>query len=197
MQSGVGLCSTASRSTKTADTVAKTYKVFVSAIAFIIAVGFMIYGLRLFLMVVGVSGSLDRIVKFVLISIVCSLGLLLQCALLLYSTFNISDRQTDTALAISFTLVVEVLPGLVLVAFMRQPELVGLTWYQDLIWCCYHDRDVAISGAGASKSYQSSKRSAISGASVNPSSAASGAAGSGSGSDLAVGPSTTTGHSRY
>jgi chromate transport protein ChrA len=167
--------------------VAKIYKVFVSTIAFILAVGFMIYGLRLFLMVVGVSGSLDRIIKFVLISTVCSLGLLLQCALLLYSTFKPASSKTDTALAISFTLVVEVLPGLVLIAFMRQPELAGLTWYQDLVWCAYADRDVAISGAGASKSYQSSKKSVNSTSAT--SGAASGAAGS-SGSDLAVGPSS-------
>lgn len=118
-------------------------------------------------MVVGVSGSLDRIVKFVLISTVCSLGLLLQCALLLYSTFKPSSRKTDTALAISLTLIVEVLPGLVLISFMRQPELAGLTWYQDLVWCLYRDRDLFISGAGASKSYQSSKRSG--GASLGPS----------------------------
>lgn len=198
----LGACSTASRSTKKADTVAKVYKVFVSVIALILAGGFMIYGIRLFLMVVGVSGSLDRIVKFVLISTICSLGLLLQCALLLYSTFKPSTRRTDTALAIAFTLVVEVLPGLVLIAFMRQPELLGLAWYQDLVWCFYADRDIAVSGAGASKSFQSSKRSAVSGtASTGGSAAASSGSpmgsNSGHGSDLAVGPSQSASVSRY
>jgi len=154
---GVGICSTASRSTQAADTLAKVYKVFISLIALILAAGFMTYGLRLFLLVIQVAGSRSRITKFGSIAIICSVGLLLQCALLLYSTFKPASHKTNTALAISFTLVVEVLPGIILIAFMRQPVLQGLTWYQDLVWCLYPERNVVMPGTSNKSSYRSTK----------------------------------------
>jgi hypothetical protein len=57
------------------------------------------------------------------VAVSCALGLVLQCALLLYSSFRDSDEETNTVLALTLLLIVELVPGAVLVFTLRQPHL--------------------------------------------------------------------------
>lgn len=70
-------------------------------------------------------------------SITCSLGLITECALLLYGAFG--SNTLSSVVALILLLIVEVIPAIALVATMKQPPnpaapegLVG-----DLCWFCY------------------------------------------------------------
>lgn len=115
------------------------YKSIVSAIALLLALGFIIYGSILVRRMTGLThGAREKLIKFALVAVACTIGLLLQCALLLYSTFKSSDSPTPIVLAIVLVLIVELLPGGILLATIRQPRAHGVeTWWQDFIWCAY------------------------------------------------------------
>ena len=134
----------------------RAYKVIVSAVAFVLAMGFMIYGTILLHRMTGLAhNARDKLIKFALVAVACTIGLLLQCALLLYSTFKKSGSSTSTIVAIVLVLIVELLPGGILLATIRQPRAEGTnnpdiqyaefsyeetgvdTWWQDFIWCFY------------------------------------------------------------
>src|SRR5205823_6583205 len=66
--------------------------------------------------------SADRrtAVQFAIVAGTCALGLLLQCALLLYTTFG---PKLSTPAGVSLALIFELVPAFALVATMRQPKL--------------------------------------------------------------------------
>lgn len=111
----------------------------VSVIALVLALGFAVYGTILVRRMKGLAhGAREKLIKFALVAVACTVGLLLQCALLLYSTFKSSASSTSTIVAIILVLLVELLPGGILLATIRQPRAEGVdTWWQDLIWWNY------------------------------------------------------------
>jgi len=125
-------------------TLSKAYKIVVCVLAFIIALGFMIYGTRVVTLLTAMPSygtkwrEKTQVLKLAFIASAARLVLVLQCALLLYSTFKADSNATNTVLAISLALVVEVLPGAVICAAMRQPQLSTELW-EDLCWCIYED----------------------------------------------------------
>lgn len=110
---------------------------FVSVTSFIIAAGFLVYGTRLIrllgAMTQDVRSSLVKVrqvfvrwwslsphtTQFTLVSVACSLGLLIECALLLYAAFG--QNNISTVVALVLLIIVEIVPAIALIATMRQP----------------------------------------------------------------------------
>lgn len=91
----------------------------------------------LFLLLLFHSTSNDTTVKFAVVTAACSIGLVLQCVLLLYSTFAESHASnTRTVVALVLLLIIELLPGGAMVITMRQPRATADSWiYRDWLWC--------------------------------------------------------------
>lgn len=70
-------------------------------------------------------------------SITCSLGLIIECALLLYGAFG--SNSLSSVVALVLLLIVEVIPAIALVATMKQPPNPAAPegFIGDLFWFCY------------------------------------------------------------
>lgn len=98
----------------------------VSIVALVLAVGFAVYGTILLRRMKGLAhNAREKLIKFALVAVACTIGLLLQCVLLLYSTFKSSNSTTSTVVAIVLVLIVELLPGGILLGTIRQPRAEG------------------------------------------------------------------------
>jgi len=128
----LGTCSSGSTTNK-AKIVALVYKVIVSVIALIITIPFLTYGARLLYSISkSMKGSTHKqlLLKFLLVTITCSVALIAQCALLLYTSFA-SDISTVAALIVA--IIVELIPGMVLILTVRVPD--NRPWLASFFWC--------------------------------------------------------------
>jgi len=81
--------------------------------------------------------STDRvttsIIKFTLVAIACAFGLLLQCVLLLYSSFTTNSNSVFIIVILMF---VELTPAAILLITLRQPHNLDNTLaYRNIFWC--------------------------------------------------------------
>jgi len=104
-----------SSTSSVAITVGKVYQSIVSFIALFITIGFIVYGSMLMKRLYGTADLSDsaktQVFKFTAVTVLCSLGLLLQVALLLYTTFSSS---IDTVAAVILEFIAELIPASVL-----------------------------------------------------------------------------------
>jgi len=112
-----------------ATTVAKVYKSVVAAIALLLSVGFIVYGAAL-LKVMNIWSSdgkgKEKILRFTAVTFLCTVGLLMQVAILLYTTFADS---VNTMAAIIVYMIAELIPTLSLIVTMRSPSEVKLKYF--------------------------------------------------------------------
>jgi len=98
-----------------AITVGKVYQSIVSFIALFITIGFIIYGSMLIKRLYGSndlsSSAKTQVFKFTAVTSLCSIGLLLQVSLLLYTTYATS---INTVAAVILEFVAELIPASVL-----------------------------------------------------------------------------------
>jgi hypothetical protein len=81
------------------------------------------------------------------VAVTCTLGLMMQCALLLYSAFRPSNSSLNIVLAVMLVLLCEAVPGGVLVITIRQPKSGAGRFLAELLWCFQGN---ASSGSGMS-----------------------------------------------
>jgi len=123
-------------STDNAKIVAQVYKSIVAFIALLITIPFLVYGIILLLTIgtvpVNTSGHKQLLIKFTAVTITCSVALIAQCALLLYTSFA-SDQNISTVGALIAVIILEIIPGWVLMTTVRVPdERKGIFAF---LWC--------------------------------------------------------------
>jgi len=118
-----------------ADTIAKVYHCILAGIALLLFIGFAVYGTKIVSMLVsmGKTSGVDhrRVIQFTLLASTSAISLLLECALLLYTTFG---TQISTVGALIVLIVVEVVPASVMLFNLRQPRVME-GFFEDVVWC--------------------------------------------------------------
>lgn len=119
-----------------ADTIAKVYHCILAFIALLLFIGFAVYGTKIVTMLVNMgksSSGVDhrRVIQFTLLASTSAISLLLECALLLYTTFG---TQISTVGALIVLIIVEVVPASVMLFNLRQPRVME-GFFDDVVWC--------------------------------------------------------------
>lgn len=165
-----------SKSSRAASVLSKVYKVFISVIAAILAFGFLIYGgILVRVLTSGNNVNLRSLINFSVIGATCAVGLLVECGVLLYTTFA-SQTNLNTAAALVVLILAEVIPGLALVVILKQPTTQH--GWREYCWCLFSPE--ASSTTSASNS-QYTRSAPSSGTSERASSGVSSSGVSGSG----------------
>lgn len=91
-------------------------------------------------------------------SITCSLGLLMECALLLYGAFGKNNVSTVAALVL--LIIVEIVPAIALIATMRQPPNPSAPegCMGDTFWFCFAEKSYFAMTDNSAKNSQASSR---------------------------------------
>jgi len=150
----------------TAILVSKIFKISEAVIALVLAVGFIFYGTTVSVILSRGSAKNYRItIQFSFIAAVCAIALISQSVLLLYTTFAPS---VNTVTGLLFLILVEIIPGIVLVASFRQPRI--QRGVKDLYWCLLPtDGSTSTSGSVSSPSATTTRLSST-GSASSPSS---------------------------
>jgi len=145
--------------------VAKVYRCIVAALAAVISIAFLLFGGRVLLFLGSMTVAEKR--SFVLLltmTITVCVGLLVQCALLLYDTFASSTLSTDAACTL--TVLFELIPALAMFVAVRPLTPPGRKQW---LWCFEGSGGTGSSSTASTASSFQSTNDTSAASSINPS----------------------------